>query len=356
MADSGWITGHSNIIYGPLANGCFTFMFESVPTYPDPGRYWDMIQRHKITQFYTAPTAIRTLMRSGKDWVQKYDRSSLRALGTAGEPINPEAWYWFYDEVGEKRCSIVDIFWQTVTGGHMMTLLPGSHVMKPGYCCLPFFEVKPVVLNLADGGGNALAGVLVFTSNWKSMLRMVYGDHQRFLDTYLRPCPGYYLTGDGCVWDKDRRYWVTGRIDDEAKGLGLFCYATLNEGIHGDEALMKEIKAAVRQEVGPFAMPDEILFTEESFGRPHGSCTWQDRILEQTMESADALNLLNHSNQIVEVVRHDLEAWEKAPVVLEEHWLEELEEEALASRTLSQFTATLVSLLALWREQALRGH
>lgn len=298
VADIGWITGHSYIIYGPLANGCSTFMFESVPTYPDPGRYWDMIQRHKITQFYTAPTAIRTLMRSGPDWVKKYDRSSLRVLGTVGEPINPEAWRWYYDVVGDKRCPIVDTFWQTETGGHMMTPLPGSHVMKPGSCCLPFFGVKPVVLNPADGTvveGNDVAGVLVFSSSWPSMLRTVYGDHQRFLDTYLRPYPGYYLTGDGCIRDKDGHYWITGRIDDvinvsghrigsaevehaivghasaseaavvgfphEVKGSGLFCYVTLKEGLEGDEALIKEIKAAVREEVGPFAMPDQILFT-----------------------------------------------------------------------------------------------
>mmetsp|Transcript_102695 Transcript_102695/g.168797 ORF Transcript_102695/g.168797 Transcript_102695/m.168797 type:complete len:660 (+) Transcript_102695:61-2040(+) len=299
VADIGWITGHSYIIYGPLSNGASTFMFESVPTYPDAGRYWDMVERHKITQFYTAPTAIRTLMKTGPEIVKKYDRSSLRVLGSVGEPINPEAWRWFYDVVGDKKCPIMDTFWQTETGGHMMTPMPGSHMLKPGSCTLPMFGVDPKVLDPASGKvieGNNVAGVLVFAQSWPSMLRTVYGDHQRFLDVYLKPYPGYYLTGDGCVRDKDGYYWITGRIDDvinvsghrigsaevehalvshssvsesavvgfphEVKGSGLFCYVTLKDGVgEGDDALRGELKAAVRKEVGPFAMPDMILFT-----------------------------------------------------------------------------------------------
>mmetsp|Transcript_139975 Transcript_139975/g.247354 ORF Transcript_139975/g.247354 Transcript_139975/m.247354 type:complete len:661 (+) Transcript_139975:61-2043(+) len=299
VADIGWITGHSYIIYGPLSNGASTFMFESVPTYPDAGRYWDMVERHKITQFYTAPTAIRTLMKTGPEIVKKYDRSSLRVLGSVGEPINPEAWRWFYDVVGDKKCPIMDTFWQTETGGHMMTPMPGSHMLKPGSCTLPMFGVDPKVLDPTTGKvieGNNVAGVLVFAKSWPSMLRTVYGDHQRFLDVYLRPYPGYYLTGDGCVRDHDGYYWITGRIDDvinvsghrigsaevehalvshtsvsesavvgyphDVKGSGLFCYVTLKDGVgEGDDALRGELKAAVRKEVGPFAMPDVILFT-----------------------------------------------------------------------------------------------
>jgi acetyl-CoA synthetase len=298
VADIGWITGHSYIIYGPLCNGVSTFIFESVPTYPDAGRYWDMVQRHKITQFYTAPTAIRTLMKSGPDWVNKYDLSSLRVLGSVGEPINPEAWRWYYDVVGKKKCSVVDTFWQTETAGHMMTGLPGSHMMKPGSCSLPFFGVKPAVLDPTTGKeltGNNVAGVLCFAQSWPSMIRTVYGDHQRYLDTYLKPYPGYYLTGDGCVRDKDGYYWITGRVDDvvnvsghrigsaevehalvghpstaeaavvgfphDVKGSGLFCYVILNDGVEGNDALKGELKAAVRKEVGPFAMPDQIIFT-----------------------------------------------------------------------------------------------
>merc|ERR1711879_660381 len=298
VADIGWITGHSYIIYGPLSNGVSTFMFESVPTYPDAGRYWDMVERHKITQFYTAPTAIRTLMRFDTDFVKKYDRSSLRILGSVGEPINPEAWRWYYEVVGDKKCPIMDTFWQTETGGFMMTPMPGSHMMKPGSCTLPMFGVDPRVLDPTTGKeleGNNVAGVLVFAKSWPSMLRTVYGDHQRFLDTYLRPYPGYYLTGDGCVRDHDGYYWITGRVDDvinvsghrigsaevehalvqhpkaaeaavvgfphEVKGSGLFCYVILKEGFEGDDTLKVELKNAVRKEVGPFAQPDHILFT-----------------------------------------------------------------------------------------------
>jgi acetyl-CoA synthetase len=298
MADVGWITGHSYIVYGPLANGVSTFMFESVPHYPDGGRYWDVVERHKITQFYTAPTAIRAVMRFGDDLVKKYDLSSLRVLGSVGEPINPEAWRWYYEVVGGKRCPIMDTFWQTETGGFMMTPMPGSHTMKPGSCTLPMFGVDPCVLDPTTGQeleGPNVAGVLVFKKSWPSMLLTVYGDHQSMLDTYLRPYPGYYLTGDGCVRDKDGYYWITGRIDDvinvsghrigsaevehalvahplcceaavvgfphEVKGAGLFCYVILTEGVEGNDALRQELIKSVRREVGPFAQPDEIIFT-----------------------------------------------------------------------------------------------
>lgn len=298
MGDVGWITGHSYVVYGPLANGCSTFVFEGVPTYPDEGRYWDMVQRHRITQFYTAPTAIRTLMRFGEQHVKKYDRSSLRVLGSVGEPINPEAWRWYYEVVGDKRCPIVDTFWQTETGGFMMTPMPGSHVLKPGSCTLPMFGVDPRVLDPVTGKeleGNNVAGALVFAKSWPSMLRTVYGSHQRMLEVYLKPYPGYYLTGDACVRDQDGYYWITGRTDDvinvsghrigsaevehalvghpkaaeaavvgfphDVKGSGLFCYVILKEGFEGDEELRKELKLCVRTSVGPFAQPDQILFT-----------------------------------------------------------------------------------------------
>merc|ERR1712087_722106 len=287
VADIGWITGHSYVVYGPLSNGCSTLMFESVPTYPDEGRYWDMVERHKITQFYTAPTALRTLMRFSDEKVKKYDRSSLRILGSVGEPINPEAWRWYYEVVGEKRCPIMDTFWQTETGGFMMTPMPGSHMMKPGSCTLPMFGVDPRVLDPTTGKeveGNNVAGVLVFAKSWPSMLQ-----------TYLKPYPGYYLTGDACVRDADGYYWITGRIDDvinvsghrigsaevehaivghekaaeaavvafphEVKGSGLFCYVTLKQGVEESEQLKKEIKECVRKTVGPFAQPDQIIFT-----------------------------------------------------------------------------------------------
>merc|ERR1711963_989050 len=298
VTDVGWITGHSYIVYGALANGATTLMFESTPLYPDAGRYWDMVERHKITQFYTAPTAIRTLMKFSDEKVKKYDRSSLRILGSVGEPINPEAWRWYYEVVGERRCPIMDTFWQTETGGFMLTPMPGSHVMKPGSCTLPFFGVDPRVLDPAAGKelqGNNVAGVLVFAKSWPSMLLTVYGNHSRMLETYLKPYPGYYLTGDACVRDADGCYWITGRIDDvinvsghrigsaevehaltahhstaeaavvgfphEVKGSGLFCYVTLKEGMQGDDTLKGELKNAVRKFVGPFAQPDHIIFT-----------------------------------------------------------------------------------------------
>merc|ERR1711988_715408 len=216
-ADCGWITGHTYITYGPLLNGASQVLFEGVPTYPAADRFWDVCEKYKVTLFYTAPTAVRALMKCGDDPVKKHDLSSLRLLGSVGEPINPEAWRWYYNVVGGGRCPIADTYWQTETGGHMMTPMPGSHMMKPGSCTLPFFGVDPRVLDPTTGKeleGNNVAGVLVFAKSWPSMLRTVYGDHQRMLDVYLKPYPGYYLTGDGCVRDSDGYYWITGRVDD----------------------------------------------------------------------------------------------------------------------------------------------
>lgn len=298
VADVGWITGHSYIVYGPLCNGATTFMFESVPTYPSVDRYWDMVARHKITQFYTAPTAIRAIMRYGNEPVQKHDRSSLRVLGSVGEPINPEAWRWYYEIVGEKRCPIMDTFWQTETGGFMLTPICGSNFMKPGSATLPFFGVEPVVLDPQTGAereGCPVSGVLCMKRSWPGMLRTVYGDHDRMLNVYFRPYPGYYLTGDGCIRDEDGYYWITGRIDDvlnvsghrigsaevehalvqnakvaesavvgfphEIKGEGIFAYVILKDGCPETPELVQELKSAVRSGIGPFATPDNICLT-----------------------------------------------------------------------------------------------
>lgn len=347
VADIGWITGHSYVVYGPLANGCSTFIFESIPTYPDEGRYWDMVERHKITQFYTAPTAIRTLMRFSDEKVKKYDRSSLRVLGSVGEPINPEAWRWYYEVVGEKRCPIMDTFWQTETGGFMMTPMPGSHVMKPGSCTYPMFGVDPRVLDPATGKeqeGNPATGVLVFKQSWPSMLRTVYGNHTRMLETYLKPYPGYYLTGDACVRDKDGSYWITGRIDDvinvsghrigsaevehalvshekaaeaavvgfphEVKGSGLFCYVTLKIGVEGDDALKQELKQCVRKTIGGIALPDHIIFTSALPKTRSGKI--MRRILRKIAEN-DTSNLGDTSTLLDPSVVDELK--EKAAVI-----------------------------------------
>jgi acetyl-CoA synthetase len=295
VADIGWVTGHSYVIYGPLANGATTVMFESIPTYPDAGRYWDMVQRHRITQFYTAPTAIRAIAREGKAFVEKYDRSSLRILGSVGEPINPEAWRWYHEVVGEKRCAVVDTFWQTETGAIMITPLPGATPTKPGSATLPFFGIEPVVLD--DKGtelpGNGVSGVLAFKRPWPSMARTIQNDHARFVDTYLKPYPGYYFTGDGCRRDEDGYWWITGRVDDvinvsghrmgtaevesalvshpgcaeaavcgyphEIKGQGIFAYVILKEGFAETPELIGELRNEVRHHIGPIATPDVIL-------------------------------------------------------------------------------------------------
>ncbi len=216
-ADVGWVTGHSYIVYGPLANGATTLMFEGVPTWPDAGRFWAVCEKHKVNQFYTAPTAIRALMAQGPEWVEKHDLSSLRVLGTVGEPINPEAWIWYDKHVGKGRCPIVDTWWQTETGGHMITSLPGAIEAKPGSATLPFFGVKPLLLDAQTGvsqDGNGVEGVLCISDSWPGQMRTVWGDHQRFMETYFQQYPGYYFTGDGCRRDEDGYYWITGRVDD----------------------------------------------------------------------------------------------------------------------------------------------
>ena len=294
-ADVGWVTGHSYIVYGPLANGATTLMFEGVPTSPDASRFWQVCEKHKVTQFYTAPTAIRALMGQGREFVTKSDLSSLRILGTVGEPINPEAWNWYHDVVGQGRCPIVDTWWQTETGGHLMTPLPGAHDMKPGAAMKPFFGIKPVVLDPTSGQeieGNPAEGVLCIADSWPGQMRTVWGDHERFEKTYFADYPGYYFTGDGCKRDADGDYWITGRVDDvinvsghrmgtaevesalvahdkvaeaavvgyphDVKGQGIYCYVTLMSGEEPSDDLRSELRNWVRQEIGPIASPDLI--------------------------------------------------------------------------------------------------
>lgn len=292
-ADVGWITGHSYIIYGPLCNGGTTLMFEGIPTYPDASRFWQVIDKHKVNQFYTAPTAIRALMGSGDDFVSKTSRSSLKLLGTVGEPINPEAWDWYYRVVGESRCPIVDTWWQTETGAHMLTPLPGAMALKPGSATLPFFGIEPTILDPegkeVDGAGE---GLLVIKKSWPSQIRTVFNDHQRCIDTYFSAYPGYYFTGDGARRDEDGYYWITGRVDDvlnvsghrlgtaevesalvlhdavaeaavvgsphDIKGQGIFCFVTLMKGVNPDEDLKKQLIALCAAEIGPIAKPDTI--------------------------------------------------------------------------------------------------
>ncbi|WP_043147306.1 acetate--CoA ligase, partial [Mameliella alba] len=294
-ADVGWVTGHSYIVYGPLANGATTLMFEGVPTYPDASRFWQVCEKHRVTQFYTAPTAIRALMGQGDDFVTKCDLSSLRILGTVGEPINPEAWNWYNDVVGKGNCPIVDTWWQTETGGHMMTPLPGAHATKPGAAMRPFFGVQPVVLDPQSGqeiDASPTEGVLAIKDSWPGQMRTVWGDHDRFEKTYFSDYKGYYFSGDGCRRDADGDYWITGRVDDvinvsghrmgtaevesalvahekvaeaavvgyphEIKGQGIYCYVTLMNGVEPTEDLRKELRTWVRTEIGPIASPDLI--------------------------------------------------------------------------------------------------
>jgi acetyl-CoA synthetase len=294
-ADVGWVTGHSYIIYGPLANGATTLMFEGVPTYPDAGRFWEVCEKHKVTQFYTAPTAIRALMGQGDGPVEKHDLSSLRILGTVGEPINPEAWKWYDRVVGKGRCPIVDTWWQTETGGHMITPLPGATPTKPGSATAPFFGVAPVVLEPESGEvrhGNGVEGVLCIADSWPGQMRTIYGDHDRFMETYFSQYKGYYFSGDGCRRDEDGYYWITGRVDDvinvsghrmgtaevesalvaheavaeaavvgyphDIKGQGIYCYVTLMNGVEPTDALRKALQDWVRHEIGPIAKPDVI--------------------------------------------------------------------------------------------------
>ncbi|MEM1384027.1 MAG: acetate--CoA ligase [Pseudomonadota bacterium] len=293
-ADVGWVTGHSYIVYGPLANGATTLMFEGVPTFPDAGRFWEVCAKHKVNIFYTAPTAIRALMGQGEGFVTKHDLSSLRILGSVGEPINPEAWRWYHEVVGQQRCPIVDTWWQTETGGILITPLPGATDLKPGSATRPFFGVQPCVL---DDKGHEIAdtectGVLALKDSWPGQMRTVYGDHDRFVSTYFELYKGYYFSGDGCRRDADGYYWITGRVDDvinvsghrmgtaevesalvahpkvseaavvgyphEIKGQGIYCYVTLMGGEEESEDLRKELQNWVRSEIGPIAKPDVI--------------------------------------------------------------------------------------------------
>ena len=295
-ADIGWVTGHSYVVYGPLANGATVMMFEGVPNYPDSSRFWDMVERHKVDIFYTAPTAIRALMREGEAPVRKHDRSSLRLLGTVGEPINPEAWLWYWRTVGDERCPVVDTWWQTETGGIMITTMPGAHAMKPGSAGRPLFGVIPEIV---DGEGHPIAGAgsgnLCIAASWPGQMRTVYGDHERFVQTYFSTYRNRYFTGDGCRRDEDGYYWITGRVDDvlnisghrlgtaevesalvahpkvaeaavvgyphDIKGQGIYAYVTLVVGEEPGDALEQELRQQVRTEISPIATPDLIHFT-----------------------------------------------------------------------------------------------
>jgi len=295
-ADVGWVTGHSYIVYGPLSNGATSLMFEGIPNHPDFGRFWDVIDRHRVNIFYTAPTAIRALLREGEEPVRRHSRASLRLLGTVGEPINPEAWRWYWGVVGERRCPVVDTWWQTETGGIMITTMPGAHGMKPGSAGLPMFGIEP---QLVDAESQVLEGAasgnLCIARSWPGQMRTVYGDHQRFIDTYFSTYRGKYFTGDGCRRDEDGYYWITGRVDDvlnvsghrlgtaeiesalvshplvaeaavvgyphDIKGQGIYVYVTLVAGQEGGPELEQQLRTHVRREISPIASPDIIHFT-----------------------------------------------------------------------------------------------
>ena len=296
-ADLGWITGHSYIVYGPLSNRATTIMFEGVPNYPDFGRFWDVVDKHKVNQFYTAPTALRALMKEGNEWVSSRDLSSLRLLGTVGEPIKEPEWKWYYDIVGQGQCPIVDTWWQTETGGILITPLPGATPTKPGSATLPFFGVEPVLLteNGKEIEGNNVSGLLALRSSWPGQMRTIYGDHKRFIDVYFSQCPGYYFTGDGARRDEDGYYWITGRVDDvlnvsghrigtaevegaigkangvaeaavvgfphDIKGQGIYAFVTLMTGVNESDEIYSGILESVKKDIGPHAKPDEIQFT-----------------------------------------------------------------------------------------------
>ncbi|MAV64836.1 MAG: acetate--CoA ligase [Candidatus Marinimicrobia bacterium] len=296
-ADIGWITGHSYIIYGPLCNGAITMMFEGVPNYPDYGRFWRIIEKHKVNIFYTAPTALRALMKEGNSYVEQYDRSSLKLLGTVGETIKKPEWEWYYETVGNKTCPIVDTWWQTETGGILISPIPSATSLKPGSATLPFFGIQPILLD-QDGNeikGNPAEGLLAIKNSWPGQMRTVYGDHQRFFDTYFSQFKGYYFTGDGAKRDEDGYYWITGRVDDvlnvsghrlgtaeiegaigahknvaeaaivgyshNIKGEAIYAFVTLMTGINQSEGIKKEIKQKVRDIIGPHATPEKIQFT-----------------------------------------------------------------------------------------------
>ena len=294
-ADIGWITGHSYIVYGPLANGATTLMFESIPTYPNPDRYWQVIEKWKVNQFYTAPTAIRAIAAAGEEWPKKYKMESLRILGSVGEPINPEAWRWYHRNAGKEKCPIVDTWWQTETGGILISPIPGATPLKPGSATFPFFGVKPILLDPQSGEeikGNGVSGVLAIEEPWPGQMRTIYGDHERFESTYFQQYKGYYFTGDGCRRDADGYYWITGRVDDvinvsghrmgtaevesalvahnnvaeaavvgfphEVKGEGIYAFVTLNGGVEYSEDLRSELKQQVRKVIGPIASNNNL--------------------------------------------------------------------------------------------------
>ncbi|HIL11858.1 MAG TPA: acetate--CoA ligase [Candidatus Latescibacteria bacterium] len=294
-ADIGWVTGHSYIVYGPMSNGATTIMLEAIPTYPNPDRYWQTIEKWNVTQFYTAPTAIRAIAAAGEQWPQKYEMPSLRLLGTVGEPINPEAWRWYNNNVGKGRCPIVDTWWQTETGGILISPLPGATATKPGSATFPFYGIEPIILDPEKGTvieGNDVSGVLAIRTSWPGQIRTIYGDHERFETTYFQQYKGYYFTGDGCRRDEDGYYWITGRVDDvinisghrmgtaevesalvlhakvaeaavvgfphEIKGQGIYAYVTLNTGEEYTDELKAELKKQVRTVIGPIATPDVI--------------------------------------------------------------------------------------------------
>ncbi|MCZ6454490.1 MAG: acetate--CoA ligase, partial [Alphaproteobacteria bacterium] len=290
-ADCGWVTGHSYIVYGPLANGATTIIFEGLPNYPDASRHWQVCDKHGVNIYYTAPTAIRALMREGDEPVKKTSRQSIRLLGTVGEPINPEAWHWYHEVVGDGRCPIVDTWWQTETGGILITPLPGATLLKPGSATRPFFGIEPVIVDndgkVLEGAG---AGNLCIAGSWPGQMRTVYGDHQRFVETYFKTYPGLFVTGDGCRRDEDGYYWITGRVDDvinvsghrlgtaevesalvahddvaeaavvgyphDIKGQGIYAYVTLVAGVEENDALQDELIKFVRKQIGPIATPD----------------------------------------------------------------------------------------------------
>jgi acetyl-CoA synthetase len=292
-ADVGWVTGHSYVVYGPLACGATTLMFEGIPNSPDPGRFWEVCDRHQVSIFYTAPTAIRALMREGDKWVQQHSRKSLRLLGSVGEPINPEAWEWYHRVIGEHRCPIVDTWWQTETGGILITPLAGAMSLKPGSASLPFFGIQPAIVNATgERLEGACSGNLVLTDSWPGQMRTVYGDHARFIDTYFRTYPGSYFTGDGARRDEDGYYWITGRVDDvinvsghrmgtaevesalvahaavaeaavvgyphDIKGQGIYAFVTLKAGEEPSDELLGALRRTVRDQIGPIATPDVI--------------------------------------------------------------------------------------------------
>ena len=340
-ADVGWVTGHTYIVYGPLANGATTLMFEGVPNYPDASRCWQIVDKHQVNIFYTAPTALRSLMGQGDDYVQRCDRSSLRLLGSVGEPINPEAWEWYYQIVGDSRCPIVDTWWQTETGGIMITPLPGAIDMKPGSATLPFFGVEPVLL---DPDGNVLEGAasgnLAIKSSWPSQIRSVFGDHPRCIDTYYTTYPGYYFTGDGARRDEAGYFWITGRVDDvlnvsghrmgtaevesalvlheavaEAavvgyphpiKGQGIYAYVTLMAGVEGNDALKQALEALIRAEIGAIAKPDIMQWAPALPKTRSGKIMRRilRKIAENELDQLGDTSTLADPNVVAELIAH----------------------------------------------------